>query len=281
MPEAQFYAANAKHKGAYTLPAEFDGVVKEGALYHAVRAFRNNQRQGTHATKTKAEVSGGNRKPWRQKGTGRARQGSIRAPQWVGGGIAFGPQPRRYRTELPRKVRRLARQSALNARAAEGAIHVLEAFVFSAPRTRQLAELLAGLKLTGRQVLVLTAEANQNLYLSGRNIPDVRVMRYRDAAAYDILWADALVVEQAALGGEPGPAVTDAAAPPAAKPARARKASAPKKVTGRAAGRARTKGVTAATARKKPVAKGKAKAAPKAKAKAASKKPKKKDGGDA
>jgi large subunit ribosomal protein L4 len=281
MPEAQFYAANAKHKGAYTLPAEFDGVVKEGALYHAVRAFRNNQRQGTHATKTKAEVSGGNQKPWRQKGTGRARQGSIRSPNWVGGGIAFGPQPRRYRTELPRKVRRLARQSALNARAAAGAIHVLEAFTFSAPKTRQLAELLATLKLAGRQVLVLTAETNSNLYLSGRNIPDVRVMRYRDAAAYDILWADALVVEQAALGGAPGPAEAEATpAVVAAKPARAPKAAAPKKTAGRAAGRARAKTGTVA-GRKKAVARSKAKAAPKAKAKAKATSKKKKDGGDA
>lgn len=272
MPEAQFYAANAKHKGAYTLPAEFDGVVKEGALYHAVRAWRNNQRQGTHSTKTRAEVSGGNQKPWRQKGTGRARQGSIRAPQWVGGGIAFGPRPRSYRTDLPRKVRRVARQSALNARAAAGAIHVLEEFTFGAPRTRQLAELLAALKLTGRHVLLLTAETNANLYLSGRNIPDVRVMRYRDAAAYDVLWADALVIEQAALGGgTPGPA---AAAKPAtgAKAARSRTAAAPKKPAGRAA------------ARKKPVAKKKAaapKAKTKAKAKPAPKKKTKKDGGDA
>jgi len=280
MLEAQFYAANAKSKGAYTLPAEFDGVVKEGALYHAVRAHRNNQRQGTHATKTRAEVSGGNQKPWRQKGTGRARQGSTRAPNWVGGGIAFGPQPRSYRTDLPRKVRRLARQSALNARAAAGAIHVLEEFTFSAPRTRQLAELLGALKLTGRHVLLLTAATNTHLYLSGRNIPGVRVMRYQDAAAYDILWADALVVEQAALGGTPGPAA-DAA--PAAKgaPARARKAATPKKAAGRAAGRARAKSGPA-TARKKPAAARKAKAAAKPKAKATAKKAKKKkEGGDA
>jgi large subunit ribosomal protein L4 len=277
MPEAQFYAANAKHKGAYTLPAEFDGVVKEGALYHAVRAHRNNQRQGTASTKTRAEVSGGNQKPWRQKGTGRARQGSTRAPNWVGGGIAFGPRPRSYRTDLPRKVRRLARQSALNARAAAGAIHVLEEFTFSAPRTRQLAELLAALKLTGRHVLLLTAEANQHLYLSGRNIPGVRVMRYRDAAAYDVLWADALVVEQGALGGTPGPAGAEAPATKAAP--RARKAATPKKAAGRAAGRARARSAPAA-ARKKPAAKGKTKAAPKAAAKATAKK-KKKGGGDA
>jgi len=271
MLEAQFYAANAKHKGAYTLPPEFDGVVREGALYHAVRAFRNNQRQGTHSTKTRAEVSGGNQKPWRQKGTGRARQGSTRAPNWVGGGIAFGPRPRSYRTPLPRKVRQLARRSALNARATVGAIHVLEAFAFPAPRTRQLVELLGALGLAGRKVLLLTAEANQNLYLSGRNVPDVQVMRYQDATAYDILWADALVVEQAAIGGEPG------AEAPAAKPAarkRAAKAPTAKRATGRAAGRAKAKAAKPAAKRaapkKKPAAKPAAKRATK-----------KKDGGDA
>jgi hypothetical protein len=198
----------------------------------------------------------------------------------VGGGIAFGPRPRSYRTEVPRKVRRLARQSALNARAATGAIHVLEEFAFSAPRTRQLAELLAALKLTGQHILVLTAETNPNLYLSGRNIPDVRVMRYRDAAAYDVLWADALVVEQAALGGTPGPAARAERPAAGAKAARTRKAAAaPKKATGRAAGRAKARG--GATARRKPAAKSTGKAGPKPKAKRTAKKKTKKGGGDA
>jgi large subunit ribosomal protein L4 len=274
MLEAQFYTAGAKHQGAYALPPEFDGVVREGALYHAVRAYRNNQRQGTHATKTRAEVSGGNQKPWRQKGTGRARQGSTRAPHWVGGGIAFGPQPRSYRTDLPRKVRQLARRSALNARAAAGGIHVIEGFAFPAPRTRQLAELLDALGLAGRKVLVLTAETNQNLYLSGRNLPDVQVLRYADAAAYDILWADALVVEQAAIGGAPGAAApeTEVAGPPARR--RAAKAAPATRVTGRAAGRAKAKAAA------KPAA---TRAAPKKRPAAAraAKAKKKKDGGDA
>jgi len=271
MLEAQFYTAGAKPKGAYALPPEFDGVVREGALYHAVRAYRNNQRQGTHATKTRAEVSGGNQKPWRQKGTGRARQGSTRAPHWVGGGIAHGPQPRSYRTEVPRKVRQLARRSALNARAAAGGIHVIEGFAFPAPRTRQLAELLDALGLAGRKVLVLTAATNENLYLSGRNLPDAQVMRYADASAYDILWADALVVEQAAIGGAPGAAdgARDEAAPTRGRGARA---AATKRVTGRAAGRAKAKAAKPATKRagaRKPAAK------PAAKAR------KKKEGGDA
>jgi large subunit ribosomal protein L4 len=201
MLEAHHYTAAAKPKGSYALPAEYDGVVNQGALYHAVRAFLNNQRQGTHATKTRGFVSGGNQKPWRQKGTGRARQGSNRAPHWPGGGTAFGPTPRSYRTDLPRKVRQLARRSALNARAQAGAIHVVEGFEFTAPKTRQMAELLDKLGLTGRSVLVLTAEANPHVYRSARNIPGVEVQRYRDASAYEVLWADALVVEEAAIGG--------------------------------------------------------------------------------
>lgn len=201
MLEAQHYTAAAQRTGSYALPPEFDGRVNEAVLYHAVRAYRNNQRQGTHATKTRAEVSGGSRKPWRQKGTGRARQGSIRAPHWRGGGVAFGPRPRSYRTDLPRKVRRLARQSALNARAAAGQVVVIEALAFEAPRTRQLAELVDKLGLAGRKVLILTAEQQPALYLSGRNLPGVHVMQYAAAAAYDLLWADTLVIEEGAIGG--------------------------------------------------------------------------------
>lgn len=201
MLEAHHYTAAAKKKGSYALPAEYDGVVNQGALYHAVRAFLNNQRQGTHATKTRGFVSGGNQKPWRQKGTGRARQGSTRAPHWPGGGTVFGPMPRSYRTDLPRKVRQLARRSALNARAQAGAIHVVEGFEFTAPKTRQMAELLEKLGLAGQSVLVLTAEANPHIYLSARNIPGVEVQRYRDVSAYEVLRADALVVEEAAIGG--------------------------------------------------------------------------------
>ena len=237
MPEAPHYTATAKKKGSYALPADFDGTVNEGALYHAVRQFRGNQRQGTHATKTRSEVSGGKRKPWRQKGTGRARQGSSRAPQWVGGGIVFGPQPRSYRSDLPRKVRQLARRSALNARANGGAIHVLEQLDFPVPKTRQMADLLDTLGLAGRAVLVLTAETSPNVYRSGRNIPGVAVMRYRDAAAYDILRAHALVVEEAAIGGHAVAAkqsqrakrATRAAAPKPAARAKAKKPAAPKK----------------------------------------------------
>lgn len=201
MLEAAHFTAAAKRKGSYALPAEFDGVVNQVVLHQAVRAFLNNQRQGTHATKTRGLVSGGNQKPWRQKGTGRARQGSIRAPHWPGGGTVFGPQPRSYRTELPRKVRRLARRSALNARAQAGGFYVIEQLALEQPKTRLVAELLAKMEIAGRKVLLLTAEHRPDVFRAARNIPNVRVMRYADAAAYDLLWADAVVVEEAALGG--------------------------------------------------------------------------------
>jgi large subunit ribosomal protein L4 len=203
MIEAPHYAADGGKRGAnFALPAEyFDGTVNEPVLHQAVKVYLNNQRQGTHMTKSRSFVSGGNQKPWKQKGTGRARQGSIRAPHWRGGGIVFGPTPRDYRTEIPRKVRQLARKSALNARAREGAVHVIERLAFRAPKTAQLVELLASLGLAARRVLVLTAGPNANTYLSGRNLPHVEVMAYPEASAYDILWSEAVVVEEGALTG--------------------------------------------------------------------------------
>lgn len=237
MIEAPHYsAAGARHKSAFALPAElFDGTVHEPALHQAIKTHLANQRQGTAKTKSRSFVSGGNQKPWRQKGTGRARQGSIRSPLWRGGGIVFGPEPRDYRTRLPRKVRQLARRSAFNARAREGALLVVEAMSFDAPKTSQLAGLLGKLGLEGKKVLVLSNGLNRNLYLSGRNLPSAEVMSFADASAYDVLWSDAVVVEQAALGGgelvEPGssPPSERPKAAPRKKPAKAQaKAAAPK-----------------------------------------------------
>jgi large subunit ribosomal protein L4 len=203
MIEAPHYAADGAKRGSnFALPADyFDGTVNEPVLHQAVKVYLNNQRQGTHMTKSRSFVSGGNQKPWKQKGTGRARQGSIRAPHWRGGGIVFGPTPRDYRTEIPRKVRQLARRSALNARAREGALHVVERLAFRSPKTAQLAGLLGSLGLAGRKALVLTAGHNLNAYLSGRNLPTVEVMAYPEASAYDILWSDVVVIEEGALTG--------------------------------------------------------------------------------
>ena len=174
MIEAQYFsAAGAKRSAAFELPTEFfDGTVNEPVLHQAVKVYLNNQRQGTAKTKTRSYVSGGNQKPWKQKGTGRARQGSTRAPHWRGGGVVFGPIPRDYRTDIPRKVKQLARKSALNARAREGALHVVERFAFRRPKTAQLAALLASLGLDGRKVLLLTAAANERAVLERPEPPD-------------------------------------------------------------------------------------------------------------
>jgi len=201
MLEALHFTAAGQRKGSHALPAEYDGVVNEWALHQAVRTYLNNQRQGTAATKTRGFVSGGNQKPWRQKGTGRARQGSSRAPHWPGGGTVFGPSPRSYRTDINRKVRQLARRSALNERAKNGQLYVIERLDFEKPKTGQLAGLMDKMEIGDKKILVLTHGHRPEVYLSGRNIPDLEVMPYQQASAYDVLWADAVVVEEPAVGG--------------------------------------------------------------------------------
>ena len=200
MIDAPHYSAAGASKKAVTLPeALFDGTVNEDVLHRAVITFLSNQRQGTSDTKTRSEISGGNQKPWRQKGTGRARQGSTRAPHWRHGGIAHGPHPRSYRLGIPKKMRQLAKKSALNARAREGALVVVDALEYDKPKTKDFAALLGKLGGKEKKVLVLTAGDSHNVYLSGRNIPDVHVMRFSDATAYEILWAETVVVEMGAL----------------------------------------------------------------------------------
>ena len=200
MIEAPHYSAAGASKRAVALPeALFDGTVNQDVLHRAVITFLSNQRQGTSNTLTRSEVSGGNQKPWRQKGTGRARQGSTRAPHWRHGGIAHGPHPRSYRLAIPKKMRQLAKKSALNARAREGGLVIVDALEYEKPKTKDLAALLAKLGAAEKKVLVLTANDAHNVYLSGRNIPDVHVMRFADATAYEILWAETVVVEIGAL----------------------------------------------------------------------------------
>jgi len=200
--EAAAYAADgARRRHAVQLPADpFDGRVHEAVLHQAVKVYLANQRQGTASTKTRSFVTGGNQKPWKQKGTGRARQGSIRSPLWPGGGTAFGPLPRDYRMAIPRKMRHLALRSAFSARALEQAVHVVEALVFEAPKTKRMTALLDRMDLAGKKVLILTDGDNRNVILSARNIPDVEVRRYRDANPYEVLRADTVVIEEPALG---------------------------------------------------------------------------------
>ena len=267
MLEAPHYSpAGSRRTGAFTLPEPlFDGTVNEPVLHQAVRAYLNNQRQGNAATKTRSFISGGNQKPWRQKGTGRARQGSTRAPHWRGGGTVFGPQPRDYTTEVPKKVKQLARKSAFNARAREERLYIVEKVTFAEPRTAQMAELVEKLGLEGQKVLLLTNGHNRNAWLSSRNLQRVRVQPYAEASAYDLMWSDALVVEEGAITGvEPEVAPepeTRAKAGKAAKAARvAQKAT---KKTAKKAAKAAAK--PAKKAAKKAAAKPAKKAAPKKK----------------
>jgi large subunit ribosomal protein L4 len=160
----------------------------------------SNQRLGLAATKTRGIVTGGNQKPWKQKGTGRARQGSRRAPHFVGGGTVFGPTGRNYAQTVPRQIRALARKSALNARAREDALIVIDNFNYDKPSTRQMVVLLDALGATGKKVLVLTDGTKQNVFLSGRNLQRTHVMPYADVSTYHILWSDVVLVESNALG---------------------------------------------------------------------------------
>ena len=201
--EAQLalHTALGTPRTAVPLPGElFDGTINLPVMHQAVKAFRANQRQGNAATKIRKYVTGGNQKPWKQKGTGRARQGSTRAPHWVGGGTVFGPTPRSYAQYVPRQVRALARKSALNARAREGAVKVIDAFHYDAPHTRRVVALLAALGMSDKKVLILTDGAQPNVYLSGRNIPLVQVLPYSDVSTYHILWSDVAGADVAPRG---------------------------------------------------------------------------------
>lgn len=194
------YDAKGKAGTERALPEPlFDGTVNEDALHQVVKAVLANQRQGTASTKNRTTVRGGSRKPWRQKGTGRARQGSIRSAQWRGGSVVFGPQPRSYRARIPRKLRRLAVQSALNARALDGDLALIEPLGLDSPSTKTLAGLLDAIGATDGHVLILTAGLDRTTYLSARNIPGVKVMPWGEASAYDVLWSDIVLIETGAF----------------------------------------------------------------------------------
>lgn len=182
------------------LSAEIFGIEpNEHAMYMAVRAYLNNQRQGTHKTKTRAEVRGGGKKPFRQKGTGNARQGTIRSPLMVGGGTIFGPVPRDYTTKLPERIKKLARKSALSIKAKEGQIKVVEDFSFEKPRTKDMVAVLKALALERRKTLLLTARSDQNVYLSGRNIPHLSILPADKASTYDLLDNQVILFQKGAV----------------------------------------------------------------------------------
>jgi large subunit ribosomal protein L4 len=201
--KARAFSADGQERAqTVELPAQlFDGTVHEAVLHQVVTARQANQRQGTASTRTYATISGGGRKPWRQKGTGRARHGTIRSPIWRGGVVVFGPQPRDFGKRVPKQVNRLAIRSALNARAIEGNLLVVAPFELDRPRTRAVAELLSAMGIEDRRVLILTDGLKRDVYLSARNLPNVDVGPWKEASAYDLLRAQVLVVEEDAWKG--------------------------------------------------------------------------------
>jgi large subunit ribosomal protein L4 len=169
------------------------------AIYLSVKAYLANQRQGTHKTKERGEVNGGGKKPWKQKGRGGARAGTSRSPLWVGGGTIFGPRPRDYRQDLPKKVKRLARKSALSYKIKDEQIIIIEDFNFEKPQTKEFVGLLKAFKLPGKKVLLLTNGKQDSVYKSGRNISKVKILEAEKASTYDILNNQVLIIQKSAV----------------------------------------------------------------------------------
>jgi len=169
------------------------------AIYLSVKAYLANQRQGTSKSKERGEVRGGGKKPWKQKGRGGARAGTSRSPLWVGGGTIFGPKPRDYRQDLPKKVKRLARKSALSYKVKDSQLLVVEDFNIEQPKTKEFAKILNALKVNGKKVLMLTEVNNPNVYKSGRNIPKVQILEASKASTYDLLNNQILILQKGAV----------------------------------------------------------------------------------
>ena len=171
----------------------------EHAIYLSVKAYLANQRQGTHKAKERSEVRGGGKKPWKQKGRGGARAGTSRSPLWIGGGTIFGPRPRDYRQDLPKKVKRLARKSALSHKVKDEQIIIVEDFEFEKPKTKDFLNFLNAFKINGKKVLLLTDKKSETVYKSGRNIPKIKVLEAYKASTYDILNNQVLILQKSAV----------------------------------------------------------------------------------
>ncbi|MCB0727939.1 MAG: 50S ribosomal protein L4 [Ignavibacteriae bacterium] len=199
--ELKVYKLDGSESGeTVSLPKEvFEIEPNQHLIYQSVRSYLSNQRQGTHKTKGRSEVRGGGKKPFRQKGTGRARQGTSRSPIMVGGGNIFGPIPHTYKLNIPKKAARLARKSALSFKAKENEIMIIEDFSFEAPKTKDLANILKSLKVDEKKTLLLVAEKNDNVYKSGRNLPKVNVLISDKAATYDLLNNKLILLQKSAV----------------------------------------------------------------------------------
>ncbi|MFK7697362.1 50S ribosomal protein L4 [Paenibacillus sp. HJGM_3] len=199
MPKVALYNVSGAQVGEVDLADSVFGIEPNKTVLHeAVVNQQATQRQGTHKTKGRSEVRGGGRKPWKQKGTGRARQGSIRSPQWKGGGIVFGPTPRDYGYKLPRKIRRLAIKSALSSKVVENSIIVLDQLSMNQPKTKEFAAILNNLKVD-RKALVVAASYDDNVALSTRNIPNVKFLTADGINVLDVLVYDKLIITKDAV----------------------------------------------------------------------------------
>jgi large subunit ribosomal protein L4 len=199
MPKVALFNQSGSQVGEVELNDSVFGIEpNQHVLFEAIIMQRASLRQGTHKVKTRAEVRGGGRKPWRQKGTGRARQGSIRSPQWRGGGTVFGPVPRSYSYKLPKKVRRLAIKSALSTKVLEAKILVLESLSFDAPKTKDFAAVLKNLSVA-KKALIVTDGLDANVALSARNIPGVTVVEANGINVLDVVSHDQLIITKAAV----------------------------------------------------------------------------------
>lgn len=200
MPQVAKYDTTGNQVGDIELDDRvFNQKINEDAVHQVVNAQLASIRRGTASTKTRSEVNGGGRKPWRQKGTGRARHGSIRSPLWVGGGIIFGPKPRSYQQKVNKKVKKLALRSILTDKLNHENILVVDDIQFEQPKTKQVVELLARLKLEGKKVIIVIPEKDANLYLSARNIPGVKTLLVEALNAYDLLNNDCIVMTEGAV----------------------------------------------------------------------------------
>ncbi|MDI6802288.1 MAG: 50S ribosomal protein L4 [Bacteroidota bacterium] len=180
-------------------PDVFEIAPNDHAIYQAVRVYLANQRQGTHKTKTVAEVSGGGKKPYKQKKTGRARSGSSRSPLWKGGGTIFGPVPRDYSMSLPEKVNKLARKSALSYRVKESDVKIVEDFSFESPKTKDIVSILKALKLDDTKTLLLLSKTDSIVYKSGRNLPNLQILEANKVSAYDIMKNKVILFQKSAV----------------------------------------------------------------------------------
>ncbi len=199
MPKVALYDITGSQIGDVELRDDIFGVeINTHVMYEAVKNYLANQRQGTQSAKTRAEVRGGGRKPWRQKGTGRARQGSIRSPQWKGGGVVFAPKPRDYSYKLPKKIKRLALKSALSSKVQDQEIIVVDNLVLDRPKTKDMVKVLSNLN-AGKKTLLVIPERDENVILAARNIPGVKTAYVNTINVYDILNCDSFIITKDAV----------------------------------------------------------------------------------